>query len=361
MAIKFIEGFDIYGADETQMSDGVYLAMGLTLDNSVVRSGSYSVRHDMAAVGAKESRRGLGGEFTGIGMGFGLYISSMPDVSDIIRICDFRNDNNFVQLSVMLTSTGNIRVYRGCPDFFYNGVSGTALAATTDSPLVTEAWQHIEVQANFANSGGWYEIRVDGVTVLQQTGIDTIQDSSIPNVNSVACVGAYTNNTTGGSIYCDDWYCYDFSGTENNDWIGDRKVLALFPSDNGADQDWTPNGASAEHDCIDDTVADGDSTYIEAAATGLPLNANFEIDNLPGGVGAVTAVQTYVKAKKTDAAACNLQVSMQSSASESNGTNRPITTAYTYWMDVFELDPATGSLWSVSGLNSAKIDLERTL
>lgn len=353
MALLFIEGFEIYGDSEAELTDGVYLEADFTLlTQAQVRTGSYAVRMTGAGM---ELRRALYGEYTTLGMGHAFFCTELPDQSGVAYLAQFRNDSNVVQLTIALSAAGNILVYRGTP------ISGTQIAATTNSPVITDAWQHFECQVHFDDAAGWFEVRLDGITVLQATGLDTIASSSLKNCNQVLGIATsplwVTPNMT---MYMDDWYCYDMSGTENNDWIGDRRVLALWPSDNGAEQDWTPVGASSQHNCINQNPADGDTTYLEVDDSALPANCTFEIDDVPSYVGAIAGVQVYVKSKKTDAGMCNLQVSMQRGSNEAQGTDRPISTIYAHRTDMFELDPSTGALWTAAGLNDAIIDIERT-
>lgn len=360
MALLFIEGFEVYGSSAAELTDGAYLDSNqVQLDSSIKRTGSYALRAGDNQ--AAELRRALYGEYTTLGMGFGLYIDELPVESLTAQLCAFKNDDNSPQITVWLSTAGNIIVMRGGLDLLE---SGTELARTTDSAVITDAWQHFEIQVHFADgTDGWYEIRLDGVTVLQQSGIDTIATSTLKNVNQVEGIGTrdvYNGANTNFRLYMDDWYCYDMTGTRNNDWIGDRRVIALFPSDNGAVQQWTAAGASSAHDCIDDTSPDDDTTYIEAGNESFPVNSTFELDDVPSVVGAISGVQVYVKSKKTEAGEGNLQVSMISGSDEENGVDRPVSTIYAHRTDMFEFDPATGAPWSPSGLSAALVDVERT-
>lgn len=360
MSLLFVEGFEIYGADEQEMTDGVYLDYNnCQLNSSTVRTGTYSLQ--CAGVQDVNIRRALYGEYLTLGMGFAFYITDLPVETYTALLCAFRNDDNTSQISVWLTSAGNISVGRGGHNI---AESYTELARTTSSPVITDAWQHFEIQVHLDDSAGWFEIRLDSVTVLQATGLDTIRSSVLKNCNQVLGCGSRDVIGAGNlnwQCYMDDWYCYSIGeGTENNDWIGDRRVLKLSPSDNGPDQDWTPNGASSEYDCIDEVPADEDTTYIEVDDSALPANANFELEDVPSYVGAIAGVQVYVKSKKTDAGECNLKISMQRGSDEASGSEHPISTLYAHRTTMFELDPQTGALWTPTGLNEALVDIERT-
>ena len=51
----------------------------------------------------------------------------------------------------------------------------------------------------------------------------------------------------------------------------------------------------------------------------------------------------------------NLQMAMKSGASTGLGSDRPMTVAFTYWQDVFEVDPATSAQWLPAAVNAANL------
>ena len=358
MALLFIEGFEPYGGSVAEMTKGAYLDTTNISFSTFSRTGTYSLV--TAGVQNAQVRRSLYGEYTTLGMGFAFYITEYPVESTTARLCEFNNDNNSPQVSVWITTAGNISIGRGAADV---GQSYTEFARTTNSPCITDAWQHVEIQIHFHDTAGWFEIRLDGITVLQGSNLDTLYSTTYQNCNQVNGMGTRAV-ISGGSMnwqqYMDDWYVYDMTGSENNNWIGDRRVLALVPVDNGGTQEWTPNGASTEYQCIDEIPADDDTTYISAGPSGLPINSTFQLTQLGSDVASINGIEIYTKSKKSDAGVCNLQVSMQQGSDEATGEIWPASTAYTHRTQMFELDPSTGALWTPAGLNSALVDIERT-
>ena len=72
-----------------------------------------------------------------------------------------RNWGNF---NLRLSTTGQIAAGAGY---------STILGQTTDPALSTDNWHYIEVKVVVHDTAGSYEIRVDGVTVLSDTDVDT--------------------------------------------------------------------------------------------------------------------------------------------------------------------------------------------
>lgn len=353
MALLWMDGFDHYGSPSV-MLDGVWAEVNssdYTISSVNPRTGGSCLR---APGGASTSlRRVLGGPKTKVGVGLAMYLSALPVADNRLAIVSFRSSGNSIQVWAVCESTGIIRVYRGGSP---GSGGGTSLGATAAPALVAGAYQHFEMAVNFSNTAGTVEIRVNGVTVLSLSSVDTVATAT-EECSQVAFLHSYFANP-GVSVDMDDVFVWDGTGTENNDFLGDRRVRTLFPNGNTASAGWTAVGAASGYQCIDEAAPNDETDYIEAIGGTTPVS-EFEFEDLPA-VGAVAAVQTYVRARKTNAGAANLQASLVSGASVDAGTDRPITEAYTYYTDVSELDPATGTPWTQSAVNAAKLRLART-
>jgi hypothetical protein len=86
--------------------------------------------------------------------------------------------------------------------------------------------------------------------------------------------------------------------------------------------------------------------------------------SLTGDITSIKCVMTMVRAAKTDGGDGSLQNGLISHPSAGPvtglGQDRPITTAQTYWRDVFELDPKTAAPWLPSSVNQAHLQINRT-
>jgi hypothetical protein len=72
-------------------------------------------------------------------------------------------------------------------------------------------------------------------------------------------------------------------------------------------------------------------------------------------------VQNNMLARKTDAGDCVLRADIFSDSDVTLGTDAAINQSYLYTPNIFETDPATGALWTKSGLDAAKIRLNRVV
>lgn len=362
MALIFCDGFDHYGLDETNMTDGVYAQVDSTalkwaLSTANPRTSTHHMLRNTAGLGMLR-RVFPDGAATSIGQAAAFHFDKLPDANNVFVIYDFRDTANTIQVSLILQSTGILSVKRG------NMTSGTEIGVTLTPAVVAEAYQHIEMFTFFNDTTGTIEIRVNGVTVISETGIDTVASSNAEASQVGLICGQNISSGTGANVITsvDDYFCYDDTGSFNNTFIGDRRVLTLFPEADTAQNDWGFNIGIEAFAVINEADPDDDTTYIFANSGGSPAPVvEVDMTDLPAGVSAISAVVVVNRMRKTDAGTANVQPSLVSSSSEQAGTDRPLTEAYTYYHDVIEADPDTSSPFTPSAVNAAKLKLERTI
>jgi len=102
----------------------------------------------------------------------------------------------------------------------------------------------------------------------------------------------------------------------------------------------------------------GDTTLDGGAD--IPAGQEFGFSPLPIDTTQVRAIQLYHRSRKTDSGACNLQTSYHVGAASTDGADRPVTTAFTYYADVFEEDPDTTAGLTVNSITAGQFQIDRT-
>jgi hypothetical protein len=299
-------------------------------------------------VGQTTVRRILGGAKTTVGLGGAFFLTALPWLNAAHRIYEFRDSANTPQITLSIDTTGTISARRG------NLSSGTVLGTTATPVITASSYQHIEAVVFFSQTVGTIEVRVNGVTVLSLSAIDTCS-TSLVECSQVIVGGGELGVST---HYIDDLFAYDGTGSYNNTFIGDRRVLTLFPNANTATADWTAVGAATGYECIDEASPDDDTTYITAATTGLV--SQFGLQNLPGGISVINGVVIVERARKTEAGPANTKVSIVSGASTTVGADKALTEIYTYRQDVFQIDPASTAPFTPAEVDALQFKVERT-
>ena len=344
MSLLWCDGFDHYGVT-ANLTEGAWAENTAQLSSVNPRTGAFHLR----SAAATTTRRVLGGAKTTVGIGSVVYMNNLPLSNNSFAVYQFRDAANVDQISVIIQSTGTIEVKRG-------PAGGTSLGVTASPVVVAEAYQHIEALVFFSQTVGTVEVRVNGVTVFNVSGVDTVATSLVECSQVAIC-------RTQGSCTADmdDVFCYDGLGSFNNTFLGDRRVLTLFPDANTVQADWTVVGAATGYEAIDEASPDGDTSYITAGVPGSPGDiSEFGIQNLPAGVSSVSGVVVVSMARKTEAGPANTQWSVISGSFEAAGANTPMTEVYTYRQDVFESDPGTGAPFTPTAVNDLEIKVERT-
>lgn len=368
MALLWCDGFDHYGAGasgRSAMLDGVWAEVDGNVEPSATnpRTGGRSLRNPGGA-SVRTVRRVFGADKAVVGFGYALYLDNLPTAASDVVLAQFRDNANTSQVTLNLTTTGQIEARTGTAIGSIIGTSGVAVTAA--------AYQHFECRVAIDSAAGAVEVRVNGVTVLDLSNVDT-RGAGTAQTAQVR-IGGGDGSGTAPVTYYDDLYAWDDQGSVANDFLGDQRVFMLLPDANTAEADWTPVGAGSPPSgfaAIAEDTPDDDTSYISGAApAGSPPVGPvsvFGLEDLPASVSAVTAVQMVGRMRKTDAGACDVQMSLLSSnvgsppaPAEANGADRPITEVYTYWQDVFHTDPATGAAWTPAAVDAARFKIERT-
>lgn len=278
-----------------------------------------------------------------------VYINSLPTQDQKTLFVDFNDNANATQFGFYVMTTGQLRFYRG---------STANILGTTDDALVSNAWQSIEVKGLIDDAAGEIEVRVDGISWLTIAAADT-KGTANTTVAQISYYVAQTDFAGGGNIHLKDFVWWDTSGTHNNDFLGNVFVYPLLTDGDTDVGDWTPSTGTTLYNLLDESPPN-DADYISAAAP--PSDpAIMTMTDLPSDVTSVLALVPIIRGRKTDGGDGQVQVGLISNAVVGLGTDRPLTTASTYWWDVSEENPDTTDPWEPSEVNAAEVQIDRTL
>jgi hypothetical protein len=222
----------------------------------------------------------------------------------------------------------------------------TSVLGTATSALTVSVWQYVEVRVKAHATLGEIEIKVNGTQVLGLTGLDT----------RGGAMGKWriTRGAEGDDSWIDDLYILDTGGSDNNTFLGDVRVTALRPKANGTNNNFTPTGAATNYQAMDETLHDGDTTFVEAGQLGAKEdydNTNFS--DLGISPGTIFGVQTVNATKKTDAGQLKFRDQMiVGGIAYDNGTD-VIASSGAYKMTTYirDTDPSDNGAWT-----EAKVD-----
>jgi hypothetical protein len=341
MAILWVEGFEEYGT-ATGTDRTVQLRRRYLL--GVSSSPTYCL------TGGRVSGYGLYGTSPGAYLLKNAFVTTADTLVVGTAICPVAtntSDNTFlrlydgVQLGVNFTAnvnTGEINVY----------CNATLLGSTSGLNLAGGAWYYIEVKVKCHDSAGTVEVRVGGATKLNLTGQNTKAGSHYYHDGVRLDLAGY--------FYHDDVYVCDKTGSVNNDFLGNCRVVGLIPSADTATHDWTPSTGSSHYAMVNETLENDDANYLEDGTSG---HADLWGYAAGPALGAIKGVKISTVCRETDVQTVGLITLVNSGATTSPDSSQPIgSTTYVARTRIVELDPATGNAWTGASLNAAQFGVK---
>jgi hypothetical protein len=251
------------------------------------------------------------------------------------------------QTSLAVSTGGALLVRRGSSLF------GTTLA-TSATTLSASVWYFLELKVLFHDSAGTYELKIDGVSEMSGTGVDTIASGSA-GWDSFVLGNAETASDR--SFDYDDLYACDGSSGTNNTFLGDHRIVCVVASSgNGTHADWSCSTGS-DHGALVDENPPNESDYNQSGTAGHRDTYNFAA---VGVAGTVKAVQT-VNFLKADAAGLRTVVpTFRINGGNFDGNGDVLGSDWAYYTEVHTTNPDTGLAWTVSEIDGAEFGVKVT-
>jgi len=229
------------------------------------------------------------------------------------------------------TTTGEITVYRDT----------TLLGTTTDAGIAIDNWTFVELKVVVDNTVGTVEIKTGGVSRLSLSDQDT--QAGLNAWHNTLGIG------TSSLAYIDDVYMCDGTGSFNNDWIGQRKIVALFPNADTATADWTPSTGTDHYATVNEGSAGGASVLADT----IDDTDLWDYQDI-GDVGVIQGIQLVTHVQETAAKSFDLITPIESDGDVYDDAGVSIrSTSMVALSRIIETDPATDELWTINGLTLA--------
>lgn len=349
MALLHFDGFEEYlNVSNTAVSpylNGAYITTGSS--SSVLRP---QTMPELGSTGL-QSQNGVnsGSRFRWVfptgnstsrtfGFGFHIYVVSANTNGYIATLEDASGTQRY---AIAFTPGGVISLRSG---------TGTGTEIASASGFNTSTLYHIECKIVQHASTGSIEIRVNGATVILLSSINTAAQ--------IGSIGFSRFGLTSGSynMYWDNLYIWDNTGSENNDWLGERLVYTLMPDGDGATQDWTLSTGSDTYALLDNIPSDPDNQYIESSA--VDDIAQVTMSDLPSMDIIPIGVKTIFRGMKTGTSSIEVGVA----PSGETPVGHPLTQDQSlYFGNIYETNPDTGQPWTPSEINALTLDIKRVL
>lgn len=226
---------------------------------------------------------------------------------------------------------------------------------TASIALSTNQWYYIEVRAKFGTTTGEFEVWVDGVQVLNLSGINTAA-GGIASYTAVSLACHNNGNSQWVNMLYDDLYICDKTGTTNNSFLGPISVFSLMPASVGSVTNLTATGAATNWQCVNDATNNNATSYVSTGVTGQKDYYVFQA--LPGGVTTVAGVMLRTCSTLGNSGTRRLKMNMQYAANVFSSALK-ILTLGSWKQDYLVADLAPdGTAWTPAKVNSTEAGVE---
>jgi len=264
--------------------------------------------------------------------GIGLSHGTVPNDN----IIAFRSPNAVTNVYLFFDSTQHVQARRG---------DDTVLGTSSFTYPVTSTWYYLTGHIVISDSVGVVSLSKDGVNGLSLTSQDTRNDAGA-NGDKVDRIQLKPYNSP-----MDDIWVNDTTGSQNTADSGDVRISAYIPNDVGDVTGMTPT-SGANWSNVDERPPNDATDLVAASGTSL-----YDLYNIPNTVGVATvqAVTLWLRAQKSDAGAKNVAHVIKSGSTENVGSDVPLSTSWTYYGKLYNVDPTDSAAWTPSKINSLQI------
>lgn len=348
--LRWMDGFEQYGTVETHMLEGVGGAAAWSDLNEANLStinpatGTYHIRMTASDNFSQHMRRALGQSKQVSGFGYRFALTDLPDdeipgsgpgTNVHMTMVEFRDVSNNHQCWVNLGTEGSVHAL------------GAGLDHRSDPVIAAGGYHHFEAKAKIANSGGYIEVRINEVTVLNVTGVDTQTTANAETSQFRFGMYPVVTNTVSTTMDLDDCFAWDDDTSDPEstvvDFVGDKGCYWLPVTADTAEADWTLSTGATGYSLLDEVPPSG-TDYISSTGAARSI---FGVAALPGNVAEVIAMMPVIYARKEESGTVELRGGVVVDGDESyTPTNSP-STEYAYMQPGCKtIDPSTGVAWA---------------
>lgn len=344
MAIVFMDGFDHYTNTQEERKWDEESAASISTTNP--RTGNRALEFNV--VGAF-LRKNLTPSLGKLLVGYAMFLDDVL-TADTYNSCIIFRSGTSDQLLLQYSQIDQ--------KFRFRNQLGAVSAVSVNTYDISTGYHHVEMKITFDNAvdaDNTVELRVNGITEIGGSlGTETMDTDP---QNTDICDGIELSGLN-GLLRIDDFVLLN-TVAPNNDFLGDVKIVTLFVDADGAVLDWTPS-APPSWQQVDDTDPDDNATNIVSSTNGQ--QSLFSMDTL-SGVGTIKGIQISAAARKDGAGDGDIKLLTRDSGGDINKSDTLTVGAqaskHPYHTQQQDVDPKTGSAWTVANINAAQFGVEQ--
>jgi len=229
----------------------------------------------------------------------------------------------------------------------------TVVGQAVSSPMRQRRFYYIEWEVDIHASAGTTKVWIDGVEVINETGLDTLNGTD----DQAAIISTGIENLPQLTACCDH-YVLDDGGSSFNARLGDVHVEVIRPDGDGNRNDFTRVGGGLNnYEAVDDAEEDGDTTYVHSNTVTDDELYTFAALTTP--MDTVEVVKIRMSVRTEDGGYRTIRGRCRSNVTESTGESNDMHEAqYRHTQSFIELDPNGDIAWTDTAVNAAEFGFE---
>lgn len=333
--LRFIDGFDYYNTQALFLRKWDYVDNTVNLGLAYGRNGSGGMRPSGGSNGGDVGKN-LPAANSGYGFfGTAIYVPNMVPGFSLVHGVYNPAVTPHNEIGSYILGDGSIGIGN------HNNAT-LILQAQTGPGLISAAnYRHIETGIRVHDVNGEVIVRLDGDVVLSWSG--NTRRSGAATSNEFRHVRLFRNSGLNGEQWYDDFYYCDDTGPKNNDFLGDMRIITLYPNAVGDLSEWpTLVGAATIWEAINQHPTDDDTSYAASNTPGERFLVN--LDMIAGVDGDVKGLAVNFMAKKDDAGTRKVAALVKvpsTGGAIGEATEQAFPAAYANLQYIFESNPDT--------------------
>jgi len=229
---------------------------------------------------------------------------------------------------------------------------GSTLLFSSSRCYELQAWSYFEFKVTFSLTVGTVDVKVDGVSVISETGVNTCYEGTNEYTDQF-----YIGNGTSEYVYFDDLYVCDATGLYNNDFLGDVKVDLLYPTSDGTYTDFTPSTGIDHFALVDDPQLLSDTDHNESSTIGH--KDNYGMTTYSSGA-TIFGLQISAAVKNTDVGTMNVRTLLRSGGTpaDTEGSSVVLSQTMTGIQTTYDREPIDSVAWTTTNINNAEFGIK---
>ena len=231
--------------------------------------------------------------------------------------------------------------------------SGSTEYDTDNFVMIKDVYYLIELYLKIDSTNGRVIVKLDGVVIFDYTG-NTLFHSA------TAATRLY-HSTGHEDIDIDDLALNDTTGTEDNAWCGDGRVIPLLPNGAGDSTQLSVYGATSNYQAVDEGMnGNGDTDYVYGNTVGYKDLYNIGNLNIPDG-SEIKRVWVTAAARNTTASGGKIALGIKSGTTEDWSNDITLGLNYAnYDGKIYTKNPATNNAWTKNDIDNLQIGVKIT-